>query len=318
MNKRFSTQRFGMLRFFRNNLLLLPVLLASCSTDPEPLDIQKPNTYSEEYYAQLRAFKQSDHEISYVYYADWAPIEGATGYKDPASWGERIVGLPDSLDIVNLWMGIPTAETHPIAYQDMRECQEKKGMRFVMHADASHYRHQFDYKGRHYDMKQGVDETILRAYAEWIVDTVVVSGLDGVDFDYEGWSAEDMLFVAKVADEYFGPNGQWPEKLVIVDYFNHAPSIEIDAYCDYLVKQAYSYQGAGVGSNGHADEKMIYCESFGHYPEGGQILNYAVWEPEQGHKGGCGAFYVERNYYHTSTGQPYDAIRAAIWLMNNH
>ena len=63
---------------------------------------------------------------------------------------------------------------------------------------------------------------------------------------------------------------------------------------------------------------MIYCESFGHYPEGGQILNYAVWEPEQGHKGGCGAFYVERNYYHTSTGQPYDAIRAAIWLMNNH
>ncbi len=78
----------------------------------------------------LRAFKKSDHEISYAYYEAWSPIEGVTGYKDPASWGERMVGLPDSIDIVNLWMGIPTAETHPIAYADMQYCQRKLGTRF--------------------------------------------------------------------------------------------------------------------------------------------------------------------------------------------
>ena len=87
----------------------------SCDTDVENMEIQKLKTYDEQYFQNLRDFKKSDHEISYAYYEGWSPIEGVTGYKDPASWGERMVGLPDSIDIVNLWMGIPTAETHPIA-----------------------------------------------------------------------------------------------------------------------------------------------------------------------------------------------------------
>ncbi|MGX8704501.1 MAG: signal peptidase I, partial [bacterium] len=37
---------------------------------------------------------------------------------------KRIIGLPDSIDIVNLWMGIPTPETHPVAYQDMIETRD--------------------------------------------------------------------------------------------------------------------------------------------------------------------------------------------------
>jgi len=78
----------------------------SCDTDVEALEIQKLKTYDEQYFENLRAFKKSDHEISYAYYEAWSPIEGVTGYKDPASWGERMVGLPDSIDIVNLWMGI--------------------------------------------------------------------------------------------------------------------------------------------------------------------------------------------------------------------
>ncbi len=97
----------------------------------EALEIQKLKTYDEQYFENLRAFKKSDHEISYAYYEAWSPIEGVTGYKDPASWGERMVGLPDSIDIVNLWMGIPTAETHPIAYADMQYCQRKLGTRFL-------------------------------------------------------------------------------------------------------------------------------------------------------------------------------------------
>ena len=70
----------------------------SCDTDVEALEIQKLKTYDEQYFENLRAFKKSDHEISYAYYEAWSPIEGVTGYKDPASWGERMVGLPDSMD----------------------------------------------------------------------------------------------------------------------------------------------------------------------------------------------------------------------------
>lgn len=306
-------------------------LTVACDTDVEKIEVQKPYTYSEQYYEQLRAFKKSAHEISYVYYADWAPVEGNTNMKNPASWNERIAGLPDSLDICNLWMGIPTPETQPVAYADMVECQRKKGTRFVFHADASHYNHafydrndQFEYvvnpstgSNRYYDLRQARTEEALKAYARWACDTVVKCGLDGVDFDYEGWTAADLMVVVKECDRFFGSSSQYADKLVIVDYFNTSPPVEIDNYCDYIVKQAYSGQGAGVGANGHADEKMVYCESFGQNPTGGQIWKYAAWEPADGrHKGGCGAFYVERNYFNTLNGVPYQAIREAIQIMN--
>ena len=109
----------------------------SCSTDVETIEIQDLKTYDGQYFQNLRDFKKSDHEISYAYYASWANTQS------PTSWGERFLGLPDSLDIVNLWIDIPTKESYPIAYEDMKYCQEVKGTRFVMHADASNYSHKF-------------------------------------------------------------------------------------------------------------------------------------------------------------------------------
>ena len=38
----------------------------SCDTDVEALEIQKLKTYDEQYFENLRAFKKSDHEISYA------------------------------------------------------------------------------------------------------------------------------------------------------------------------------------------------------------------------------------------------------------
>jgi len=300
---------------------------AGCDTDPEALQLQQPKEYSEAYYQSLREYKQQPHEICYVYYADWAPIEGATGYKDPASWGERIVGLPDSIDIVNLWMGIPTADTHPVAYQDMLLTREKKGTRFVMHADASNYSHRFTLTMRdaqytptgeyvYYDLSTDRSEQAIRAYARWVCDTVVNTGLDGVDWDYEGWNNQQILWAVDECNKLFGPQGLFPDKLVIIDYFSTAPGTECNDLVDYYVKQAYSAQGAGVGAGRLPDEKVVYCESFGQKPTGGMIEAYAAWEPETGHKGGCGAYYVERNYYNTADGIPYGAIRRAIQIMN--
>ena len=47
------------LRSWRSSILLLPLLLTACDTTPEPIEIQRPNTYTDDYYAALRAFKQS-------------------------------------------------------------------------------------------------------------------------------------------------------------------------------------------------------------------------------------------------------------------
>ncbi len=294
-------------------------VLISCDTDIENMEIQELTTYDEQYYANLREYKKSDHEISYAYYAAWSPIEGTTGAKYPSSWGERIIGLPDSIDIVNLWMGIPTADTHPLAYEDMKFCQEKKGTRFVMHADASHYRHVFTVDGVEYDMggRSNIDDETMIAYAKWIKNQVIETELDGVDVDWEGWTGNDLIRLIEELGKSFGPQGQDPDMLLIVDFFNSRPPLEILPYCDYLVSQSYSNQTGGIyHPSGWPYENMIYIETFGiFYADGGKLLDYARWQPPTGRKGGSGAFYLGRNYY-SSSGIPYNEFRKAIQIMN--
>lgn len=309
---------------------LIALLVASCSTDTETLEIQKLKTYDAQYFENLRAFKKSDHEISFAYYEGWSPVEGVSGYKDPSSWGERMVGLPDSIDIVNLWMGVPsndsiksttntTGTTYaPIAYKDMKYCQETLGTRFVMHADASNYHHQFTVDGVEYDMTKSQDSTMMAAYAKYIVNTINEPGLDGVDIDYEGWSGANLLRLVKELGRYIGPQGKDPNKLLIVDYFGGVPPTETIPYCNYFVQQAYSNQVGFLSQpGGFPPEKMVYCETFGvFYATGGQLLNYAKWEPGgKNRKGGCGVFFLGRNYY-SASGIPYNEFRKAIQIMN--
>ncbi len=306
--------------------------LSSCDTEVERLEVQKLKTYDEQYYINLRDFHKSDHEVSFAYYENWSPVEGVSGYKDPASWGERMVGLPDSIDIVNLWMGVPSNDPAddgttnvtgctyaPVAYDDMKVCQEKKGIRFVMHADASNYSHKFTVDGVEYDMSvdgSNVSDEMMAAYAKWIANTVDKPGLDGVDIDYEGWSSNNLTRLVKELSNYMGPKSSHPEKLLIVDYFGAVPSSELSDYCDYFVQQAYSNQTTARFPGTLPDEKMIFCETFGvFYATGGQLLNYARKEPSKGRKGGCGVFFLGRNYY-SSSGIPYNEFRQAIQIMN--
>ena len=237
-----------------------------------------------------------------------------------------LVGLPDSLDICNLWIGIPTPETNPVAYADMRYCQEKLGTRFVFHADASNWNHAVWYRDENMnvdqntivDLREDRSEEALRAYARWAVDTVVKCGLDGVDFDYEGWDSNSMYIVADECNKYFGPEGKWAEKLFMIDYFGICPGDNCEPYCDYLIKQAYSGQGAtGMGAPaGWPEEKHLYIEAFHQKPDGGMIWNYARWEPAKGHKGGVGSYSTRFNYNQSKNGQPYQALREAIQIMN--
>lgn len=301
------------------SIVFATIVLVSCDTEIENMEIQKLYTYDDQYYANLRDYKKSDHEISYAYYEAWSPVEGTEGTKYPSSWGERIIGLPDSIDIVNLWMGIPTADTHPLAYEDMKFCQEVKGTRFVMHADASHYRHKFTVDGVDYDMggSANIDDETMEAYAKWIANQVIDAGLDGVDVDYEGWNGNNMLRLTKELAKYFGPQSPNPHMLLIIDFFVGAPPVETIPYCDYFISQSYSNQTGGVvHPSGFPYEKLVYCETFGvFYATGGKLLDYARWQPETGRKGGCGVFFLGRNYY-SSSGIPYNEFRQSIQIMN--
>lgn len=298
------------------------VVIFTACTDTENIEVQPLKTYDPQYYANLREYKKSNHEIAFAYYEGWSPVEGVTGYKNPASWGERMVGLPDSIDIVNLWMGIPTEETHPIAYKDMKYCQDVLGTRFVMHGDASHYRHKFTAGGQEYDMGGHAhpSDSIMEAYALYIRESVASAGLNGVDIDFEGWNNADLLRLVTILGRYWGPKGENPDMLLIVDYFGGEPSSEVGEYCDYLVQQSYSDQvGFLRPSSNFPIEKQIFCEQFGNGnmgQTGGKLTQYAAWEPGNGrHKGGCGVYFLGRNYYSLS-GIPYFEFRQAIQIMN--
>lgn len=369
---------------------LAALVVTGCDNKIEKLELQKFNTYTLDenalsekdraYYENLRDWKKSEHTISYVYFAAWAPPEGATSlFIEYKNMKPRLMSLPDSLDIVNLWMGTPMKEEYtdacfygnvkneetgeierapmhtydfsPNAYFDLEYCQKFKGTKFVMHADASHYGQEFDLDGKKWTVT-GSDEESIRAYGRLVVDIVNTHGLDGVDFDYEGWGSQQIFWVVDEVGKYFGPKGSDPSKLLIVDYFGGYPGENIEPYINYLVKQAYSAQGSSVGGPSWCPaEKMVYCEQYeqssgegpnylnGGYPAGTNpqgekmytLERYARYSSEatEGKGGGFGAYYIDNDYdngttalekkeYSMTNFSNYGFLRRAIQIINPH
>jgi hypothetical protein len=77
-------------------LSLAAPFVASCSdwTETEAESFPEEIT-SEEYYAALRAYKQTDHQVAFGWYSGWN-AEGAF-------MKTSLAGIPDSMDIVSIW-----------------------------------------------------------------------------------------------------------------------------------------------------------------------------------------------------------------------
>lgn len=270
------------------------VLLSACVKDV-PLEIQKPFTYDEQYHENLRAYKKSEHNICFGWMASYAPIAGASGYKDPASWGERIIGIPDSMDIVSLWMGIPSNDSTspsyaPVAYADMHYVRRVKGTRFVCPVIVA-FRGTITMKdGTVVDLSSPAnrnDEGIAK-YGQWLVDQVLDNDLDGLDIDWEPAGGEwlnspntNFVKLVEYVGQFFGPKGIHKDKLFIIDFFTLAPPVATGQYADYFIRQAYS-QGTGgiqtatnLQNNYNAVQaavppsKFIVTENFGDFAENG-------------------------------------------------
>ncbi len=99
--------------------VLAAASLSSCVKN-EPLNLQPEYKYTEEYYEALRAYKESDHSICYLWFAD---------YGVPTSLAYRFAGIPDSVDVVSLWGGIPKEGS--LDRKEMYEMREKKGTKLV-------------------------------------------------------------------------------------------------------------------------------------------------------------------------------------------
>ena len=79
----------------------------------------------EAYYQNLREWKKAAFDkdgiaarsISYIFFADYG------------SMAFRFADIPDSIDVINLWGGVPKFGS--LDYQEMKACQQVKGMKLV-------------------------------------------------------------------------------------------------------------------------------------------------------------------------------------------
>ncbi len=319
------------------SVALLAGAMASC-TDIENEEIQKPYTYSEQYYENLRAYKASEHQISFMWFAD---------YSSSHSMGIRFLGLPDSLDICSLWGGIPSdiegkpnTFYNPQVHEEMRFIQKVKGVKltYVTFPGVS---------GLDWVMSKPTAEERIQVYGDSLLRIVYNNDLDGMDLDYEihgDWMhGTNFVKLIEYLGQYIGPKGKDPSKMLLVDFYSDYPPAGTEPYVTYFVRQAYTqgfteHNASRLQSyynyiNWAAPEKFIVTENIGdHWQNGGSpftevdgnrykdngerlysLEGMARWNPVQGKKGGFGAFYGHRDY---NSNPPYKHFRNAIQAQN--
>lgn len=318
-------------------------LMAACNTDIESLTIQRPLTYDDQYYQNLRDYKASDHEIAFGWFAQYGAQNSAA---------VRFMGLPDSLDICSMWGGIPAKENTEI-WDEIRFVQKVKGTKMLCVAitriDAETDEHDFKKAYNEAKAMPGGDERTValnrsfEMYAEYFLDQVFLNDLDGFDADYEPegdfLSGSNFEYFYKHMAKYMGPNPDITkeERLQLIEerYGKEIASQEgicdkmlnIDQtstsmtslvpYSNYCFLQAYS---GGTGAGGWPDEKVVYCCNMGDGWQGDMqsMYNQARYKPANGkRKGGFGAFFIHRDYnVHEYNPEPYYRFRQCIQIQN--
>jgi hypothetical protein len=197
-----------------------------------------------------------------------------------------------------------------------------------------------EYWGFTSGVKGSEDHTAaIQKYAEALVDTIVKTGYDGLDIDWEpsgggdgdgslkGSGGRYLHEVVKVVGKYFGPKaterpgGKYYYFAIDGEIWNAYK--ESAPYFDYFITQAY-----GNGSVGELNyrvsvlkswcgdyydyRKHIFTDNFeSSWKSGGVLLKQAAYNHEDGPKGGVGAFRLDNDY---DNAPDYKYVRQAIQI----
>ncbi|MFT3902540.1 MAG: glycoside hydrolase family 18 [Niabella sp.] len=330
--------------FILPTICIMFVLLQSCNkqTTSEALDFPDlhPKVGSPEYYEALRNYKKSDHAIAFGW---WGYSDAPAGIT--ADMSTRYIGLPDSMDIISLWGGIPK---DPDVQKEMQLVRNLKGTKFVLCLFGS-----------------GVEKLIIKNdsllfrvkkdtmaaidnVAKAIADTVDKYQIDGFDLDYEPSYGDNSIFgdnirgtvtndphtqrLFKSLSQYMGPQSGTEKILVIDGQFD----IGIEPYVNYLIQQAYGSGTASAlqgrfttyGAGILPPKKFVVTEEMQKYGSRGvsfmyngvdigSLLGMAYWNPTQGRKGGFGAYIIETDYKtKIDGGISYYYMRQGIQIQN--
>ncbi|MBK7099432.1 MAG: glycosyl hydrolase family 18,F5/8 type C domain-containing protein [Sphingobacteriales bacterium] len=316
--------------------VFLFLCIPSCTKQnlPESKVVPTELNRSDDYFANLRAYKKSDHPIFF----GWFGGTGSMGNPEVPGVMDQI---PDSVDIVALWGGAPPIGSYN--FETMQKTRELKGTRFVITIFGS---------GVEKLMKKN-DSTLyvndvmaaIDKVAKSISDTIDKYQIDGFDLDYEPSFGDNSIFgdsggyatndphtqrLFKALSQYLGPKSG-TGKLLIID---GQSDIGIEPYIDYFMQQAYGSSSPSnlqsrlttYGGGVIPARKFVPCENFESYWANGgvnfndpvrgvmpSLLGFAYWNPVSGRKGGCGTYHAEYEYALTPD---YNYARRAIQIMN--
>lgn len=276
--------------------MVMGAMLASCDNDIETIkdqghEIVPPTKYSELYYQNLRDYKKTDHEIAFAWFSN---------YGGSPSMHARFAALPDSIDLVSLWGGIPS---HPIDVKEMREAQTIRGIRFMpvdicrinkVDEALPHKKHWLEVldkiKNGEFNSQQGdsAKKVVMVEMGLYYVDEVFNNDLDGYDIDFEpeGDPVQGELFYTMLDEmaKYLGPNPNITkeeryqlildrygkevadkpgscDKLLCIDAYGQDPGAEhCEPLIDYFLSQDYN---GIINRGGYPTEKVVHCMSVG-------------------------------------------------------
>lgn len=286
--------------------LLLAAVSCSDWTEMETVDntVSKPWEQDPalwaDYTAALRAYKQSEHYLSY-----------ARLYNSPAqatSEQDFMRCLPDSLDIVTL-----TNADNFSAYdaEDMAVMREK-GTRVL---------YQVDYAGRKAEF---ADAAALKTYLDGVIAAVAAHGLDGYSF------TADPLDAAATATIVATLSAARSDGQLLVFEGNPLSVAEADrAKLDFVVLDTEKAENTtevqllvlnATGYAGIAPEKLLLAAEIDAPLQDADRTEYAAVElmarcvVEYGPLAGFAAYNIAGDYYHAD--RNYSTIREAIQTLN--
>jgi hypothetical protein len=221
--------------------------------------------FTDDYYERLRAYKKSDHAVSFGWFGNWTG-KGASLYNSMA-------GLPDSVDFISMWGSWrnPTQEQ----LSDLRFVQEIKGTKALMcfiidnvgvqltpkdllvDEDGNDLSGQAktDVMKKYWGWDPERDEESMKEaiqnYANAICDTIEKYNYDGFDIDYEpNYGAagnlssidKNMLVFIETLAQRIGPKSG-TDRLLVIDGEPQTVVSESGPCFNYFIVQAYHCSG---------------------------------------------------------------------------
>lgn len=223
------------------------------------------NITTEDYYANLRAWKKSGAPTGFGWFAGW------TG--EGASMKTQLMGLPDSLGLVSLWGDWKNMNENKRA--DLQAVQRLKGTKVIAGFIVDNVGIQMTPTGedaaKYWGWEDGItpealakQKAAIEKYANAICDLIESLGFDGFDFDFEpsyGHSgnisfnynapysqagkkikADNMKAFIETLGKRLGPQSG-TGRILTVNGEPQSMVPELGKYFDYFIVQAYDCGG---------------------------------------------------------------------------